>query len=115
MAFPVNAVVDDFNRSDRTLNGDGIWASGHMISGEGDLAIVSNKAETPAGTWHSAYTTIATYGISSGLEVYWTAAISTGSSQIAWLVANPNGTGVLDCYQMLQSGSAFAVYRTDNG
>lgn len=51
MAFPDNGILDDFNRGDRTLNGDGIWAKGHISSASGvvDMDIVSNQAQ-PSGS-----------------------------------------------------------------
>jgi hypothetical protein len=129
MAFPTTAFLDDFNRSDRSLNGDEMssridsWAATcRIFSTDLDGEIVSNlfrDSGNNSARGQTSYDRLAA-GVSRGVEVWGTinqANITAGTHcRLWWAIADPN-TATPDGYFLKYSRELLelSVVRVDNG
>lgn len=110
-AFPVNGILDNFNRADGALGAN--WG-GKLFSGDsGGCTVVSNQASCTAS--QSDYWSASTFG--PDCEVYATLPSTAGPFGGIFARAINPGTGTFCAYEVYiyQPGSVLQVYRIDNG
>lgn len=99
MAFPTTSLLDDFNRANIQLNGDGNWTS-PMITGDSALSVESNVV-SGAGSFASAYWSVAAFGANQ--EAYVTVSTKPGTGEAVEVWGRITGGG----------GSSVSAYFVD--
>lgn len=111
-SFPVNGVLDDFNRANQSAPPSANWTTG-IDGGANGFAVTSNTA-TPVGDPSSMYWNASNFG--PNVEVYVTLASTTPTPTRVYFRLQQEGTAGFDGYVVLAySDGNFYVYRVDNG
>ena len=111
-SFPVNSVIDAFNRADGGMGAN--WTNA-WESGSSSFEIFSNQARPAVATNNNstAYWNVQNFG--ADVEVYVTLGANVGGyCQLAARLVS-EGTGGVDGYLLSTNGSNLEVYRIDNG
>lgn len=115
-SFPVNGVLDSFNRANEGPPPSANWTTG-IDGSTGGFSVDGNAARANNATLSSAYWNVQNFG--PDIEVYVTVAAfaaGSGSPRVHWRVLQ-EGTAGWDGYTLLayKDTNELFVYRVDNG
>lgn len=113
MAFPVNGVLDNFDRANAGPPPSASWTGPMDPADTFGLFVVTNQCKANGGGWGGAYWNGATFGTNT--EVYCTVR-SNHEFFLYARIASPGGAGAMDGYAVdfAFAGDVIKVYRIDN-